>query len=150
VLCDTGGVTSFTACHGTLCIAAASAERAVLTLPLDAPNAVHVRPLREARGVLAWVSDTVLGAASLPAVAAMATARPSEERSAEVLAVLYSSGLLSVWDPAAQRHLCQADLSRSGSGAAASAAAQPGTEMTGMCVRLTLDSAPCPPCTANM
>jgi hypothetical protein len=89
----------------------------VIVLRLDDLSKARPMPLREGKSVSQWISG-ILGTSQPPFVACMVNVPVPGGRHA--LAVLYTSGLLSVWEPSTGRHLCQmavgaaADLQQEG------------------------------------
>jgi hypothetical protein len=137
-----GKVTAMEICNGMLCLACHSAEMPLIVLRLDDLSKARPVPLREGKSVSQWISG-ILGTAQPPLVACMVNV--PVPGASHVLAVLYTSGLLSVWEPNTGRHLCQmavgaaADLQQEGP-------AQPFT-VSGLCVPISsLPDAPLEHC----
>ena len=87
-----------------VCLACKSTEQPLIVLRLDDLHKARHMPLREGKSVRQWISG-YLGTSQPPCVACMVNVPVSG--SPDVLAVLYTSGLLSVWEPDSGRHLCQ-------------------------------------------
>lgn len=91
-------------CNGMLCLACNSTETPLIVLRLDDLAKGRPMPLREGKSVMQWVSG-MLGTSQPSCVACMVNV--PVQGAPDALAVLYTSGLLSVWEPNTGRHLCQ-------------------------------------------
>lgn len=100
----TGKVTAMEICNGMLCLACNSTETPLVALRLDDLSKARLVPLREGKSVMQWVSG-ILGTSQPTCVACMVNVPVAG--ACNVLAVLYTSGLLSMWEPSSGRHLCQ-------------------------------------------
>jgi hypothetical protein len=96
-------------CNGMLCLACASTETPLIALPLNELAKARPVPLRESRSVRQWISG-MLGTLQPSQVACMVNV--PMPGCPDALAVLYTSGLLSIWEPAAAWHLCQMAVGR--------------------------------------
>ena len=104
ISCTAGRVTAMEICNGMVCLACNSTEQPLIVLRLyDLHKARHM-PLREGKSVREWISG-YLGTSQPPCVACMVNV--PVPGCPDALAVLYTSGLLSVWEPDSGRHLCQ-------------------------------------------
>lgn len=133
-----GPVTAMAICEQTLCLACQSAETPLITIPLADLASARPSPLRESKTVRQWVSG-LLGTSQPPQVACLAAlplspASPSAAAASprNFLAVLYTNGLLSVWEAASGRHLCQTIVGSGADGRHTDPNAPPVT-VTGMC-----------------
>lgn len=137
-LCNAGPVTAMTICQSTLCLACQSTETPLVTIPVSDLASARTTPLRESKTVRQWVSG-LLGTSQPPQIACLATVPlwPNDSASTaasphSLLAVLYTNGLLSVWEAASGRHLCQMIVGSGADGRHADSGAQPVT-VSGLC-----------------
>lgn len=121
-------------CERSLCLACQSTETPLVIIPLADLDSARPSPLRESKTVRQWVSG-LLGTSQPPQVACLATVPLSSTSgtapSRSLLAVLYTSGLLSVWEAASGRHLCQTIVGSGADGRHVDTSAPPVT-VTGM------------------
>lgn len=137
-------------CEQTLCFACQSAETPLITIPLADLASARPSPLRESRTVRQWVSG-LLGTSQPPQVACLAAlplspASPSTAPASpeSLLAVLYTNGLLSVWEAGSGRHLCQTIVGSGADGGHADPTT-PTDTVTGMCASLRICALHCGP-----
>lgn len=140
-------------CQGTLCLACHSAETPLITVPLSDLATARPAPLRESRTVRQWVSG-LLGTSQPPQVACIATVplAPADPAAAmasphSFLAVLYTNGLLSIWEAGSGRHLCQMIVGPGADGRHAESDTPP-VAVSGLCV--AVPPAPLPSPTSTM
>eukprot|EP00892_Ulva_mutabilis_P004575 jgi/Ulvmu1/248/UM001_0252.1 len=126
-----GPVTAMAVCQHTLCLACQSTETPLIAIPLSELAAARPGPLRESKTVRQWVSG-LLGTSQPPQIACLAAVPllPADSASTKssphrLLAVLYTNGLLSVWEADSGRHLCQMMVGSLANGQHAEAGAPP-------------------------
>lgn len=133
---NAGPVTAMAICEKTLCLACQSTETPLVTIPLSDLASARPNPLRESKTVRQWVGS-LLGTTQPPQVACLATVPVTHNvpqigsTPGSLLAVLYTSGLLSIWEAASGRHLCQTIVGQGPDGQ--KEAGMPHVSVTGMC-----------------